>query len=353
MTPKASHESIFEMMSCPDLALRLTENYYSTNRFNQSSESLSGYLDQNGILLTICLGQPILPSIFGGLCSLGIFLNHVAASWIRNVDTGFRIFGGPPQPTDDELLIGLILDPLTADINCVYPIDAVTNSRLNNGCGPLKQSPEAPNQDSRKLDRYATIKFKNEMFAKTSKWSDVICEEFFRLDTGMVAMNNSDCSFAVEHDVPVPMLFESASKYNFEIFSTAAGHPVCNVTMPWPEPNSNTRDSILYVGSCVWKPTDWLSMLDTMVHVASDYPRANFWNEVVVAKRRALNDIVQAVFFVHGSHDQSQYEAAKKEALGIGKPLLILHPPSANSNLTFTCDESITANMLRSARTEE
>ena len=340
-------------MSCPELALRLTENYYSTHRFNQSSESLSGFLDQNGILLSICLGSTILPSIFGGLCSLGIFSNHVAASWIRNIDTGFRIFGGPPTPTDDLALIGLILDPATADVKCVYPIDAVTNSRLNNGCGPLKQSPKAPNQDSQKSDRYANIKFKSEKFAKTSKWSDIICEKFFRLDTGMVAMNNSDCSFAIEHDVPVPMLLESAGKYNYETFSTAAGHPVCNMTKPWPEPNSNTRDSILYMGSCVWKPTDWLSMLDTMVQVASDYPRANFWNEVVVAKPKALKDIVQAVFFADVSHDQSQYEAAKKEALRIGKPLLILHPPtSANSNLTFTCDESITTNVLRSPSTE-
>lgn len=216
------------MMDCPELALKLSDNYYTTHKLNYSDESLSGYLSQNGVLLTMCIGQMIFPNIFGGPCQLGRLSNHVSASWIRNLETGFKIFGPPPP---DELPIGLILDPMTADINCVYPIDAVTDTRLKNGCGFQPDAPEASNNFRRILERYEIVKYKNEIFGKDVKWSDIDCENFLgNVGYGSFAVNNSDCSLGIENSVP--LLFESAAKFTYETWSNLVGHPVCNVTKP-------------------------------------------------------------------------------------------------------------------------
>ena len=328
-------------MQCPELALRLSENYYSAQKFNNLDESLSGYLNQNGILLTMCFGQMILPRLFGGPCRLGVLSNHVSASWIRNIETGFRIFGPPPP---DELPIGLILDPITSDINCVYPVDAVTDSRLDKGCGFQPDAPEASNNYRRFFERYEIVKYKNDVFGKDVKWGDIDCEDFLGNTEllGTFAVNNSDCSLAMV----------SAAKFYYDTYSNLVGHPVCNATKAWVEPAYNTTDAILYMGSCIWKPSEWRSMIDTMVKAVSEYPHAHLWNEINIAKPRTLKDIVQAVFLIDGSFDHSEHEAAKMEARRLGKPLLVLHPPDANSNLTFTCDESISLNLIRKTAIE-
>lgn len=327
-------------MNCPELALRLSDNYYTTLKFNQTHEGLGEYLNQNGILLTMCLGQAILPSIFGGPCKLGMLSKHVSASWIRHVDTGFRIFG---PPSLDELPIGLILDPTTTGINCIYPIDGVTDQRLNNGCGVQPDAPEASNNYYRILERFEIVKYKNDAFGKDVKWSDIDCKDFIGMtETGFFAVNNSDCSLRLE----------SAAKFTYETYSNLLGHPVCNATQAWVEPSYSMTDTILYMGSCVWKPSDWRSMIDTMVKVTSEYPHANIWNEVLIAKPRELNDIVQAVFLIDGSYDHNQYKSAKMEARRLGKPLLILHPSTTYSNLTFTCEQSAATNHLRKTTTE-
>ena len=328
------------MMNCHELALKLSNNYYTTPIFNETYEGLGEYLNHNGILLTMCLGQTILPSIFGGPCKLGIQSKHISASWIRNVDTGFRVFGS-------QLPIGLILDPTIADIKCIYPIDAVTDTRLNSGCGLPLDAPGAPNSFYRILERFQIIKYKNDAFGKDVKWSDIDCKDFLGMadDDGFVAVNNSDCSLATEQDTS--LLLESEAKYMFETWSNLLGHPVCNPTNAWPEPSNSTTDTILYGGSCVWKPSEWLSMVDAMVKFTLEYPNANIWNELVIAKPWVENDIVQAVFLMDGSYDQSEYEAAKMESRRLGKPLLILDPPTKFSYLTFTCEPSIATHFLR------
>ena len=220
------------MAHCSELALRLSENYHTTHIYNHSDESLSGYLAHNGILLTMC----IMPTIFGGPCKIGGLSNHFSASWIRNIETGFRIFGGA------ELLpIGLILDPTTVDINCAYPIDAVTDTRLNSGCGFQPDAPEASNNYRRILERYEIVKYKNDMFGKDAKWSDIDCEDFLgNFDGGIFAMNDSDCSLSMEHDVL--LLIESSAKITYKTWSNIVGHPVCNVTKAWVEPTFRSEE---------------------------------------------------------------------------------------------------------------
>lgn len=332
-------------MDCSALASKLTENYYTQDTYNSSTDSLNGYFLDNGILLTMCLGIPFFPRIFGGPCKLGMLENHVSASWIRNIDTGFRIFG-PPEP--DELPIGLILDPALAEINCMYPLDAGTASRMNNGCGSQPDAPDAPMNYWRYLERLDIVSYKNSKFGNSTKWSDIDCNLFLEdllpsQVAGNMATNNTECNAAVQGDVP--FRFDTSAKYIYDTWSFVMGHPVCNVTQPWTGPTFNHLDTIIYVGSCTWKPYDWLGLIDTMVSIAVKYPDVHFWNEIVVAKPKAIAEITQAVFVMDGA-SSTRYDVARREALKLGKPLLILHhQPEYNSSISFTCDESFALEM--------
>lgn len=253
---------------------------------------------------------------------MGLRSNHISASWIRNSDTGFRIFG-PPQP--NQIPIGLILDPTIAQIECIYPIDAVTNTRMNSGCGEQRDAPGGSKNFWRILEQYEIIQYKNDLFGKNTKWSDIDCNDFVGgLGGGNFAFNNTDCSIAVKGGVP--FTFETTPKFTYETWSSIMGHPVCNISQPWMDPTFSSDDIILYMGSCVWKPFDWVGMINTMTHLALEHPHVHFWNEIIVAKPKVLADVVQAVFVME--EDVNDYfKAARLEAKSLNKPLLILHPP--------------------------
>jgi hypothetical protein len=321
-------------MSCHDLALRLTENYYTATRFNSTNTNLTDYLNHNGILLTMCIGNAILPRIFGGPCKLGFRSHHVSASWIRKNETGFRVFGSSLL-ADTALPVGLILDPTMTQINCMYPIDGVTDAREKNGCGVTFDSIGGPSSIRRSIDRYAIAHFKNSRFGKDTKWSDIDCSLMFSdiVGEGNFALNDTDCSGAVAGGIP--FVFESPARVTYETWSDVMGHPVCNITQPWTDPTFTSDDVLLYLGSCVWKTSDWAGMIDTTVNLATEHPSVTFWNEIVLSKPKDLADIVQAVFIVDGSY---ALQAAKWEATRLGKPLLILSH-STDGNISFTCDE--------------
>jgi hypothetical protein len=322
-------------MSCSELALTLTNNYYTLNEYNSTNRSLNEYLDQNGLLLTMCIGQTLFPRIFGGPCHMGSRSNHISASWIRNSDTGFRIFGPPQQ---NQIPIGLILDPTIAHIECLYPIDGVTDTRVNHGCGEQRDAPGGSKNFWRILEQYEIIKYKNDVFGKNTKWSDIDCNDFVGdYRGGNFAFNDTGCSIAVTGGIPFS--FETAPKFTYETWSSIMGHPVCNVTQPWVDPTFRSEDTILYMGSCVWKPFDWVGMINTMTQLALEHPHVNFWNEIIVGKPKVLADVVQAVFIMEESND---HEAARMEAKSLNKPLLTLHPPdpTTRKRLSFTCDET-------------
>jgi hypothetical protein len=333
-------------MNCTELASKLTENYYTSETYdasNSNESSLNEYMNHNGILLTMCIGMSFFPKIFGGPCKLGIRENHLSASWIRNIDTGFRIFGMPDDP--DALPIGLVLDPLQSHIDCMYPIDAVTDTRLRNGCGPVPDAPDAPPFNfMRILERIHVVNYKNENFGNDTKWMDIDCMDFMEPmvipeDTGNFAVGKTDCKVDfLNNGTDMPFRFETSGEYIYNTWSSVMGHPVCNQSLPWSNPTFHDIDTILYFGSCIWKPNNWVGMMDIMEQIAVLHPKVHFWNEIVITKPNSkLEEMVQAVFVLDGS-SPTQYETARFEAQKMGKPLLILHHNPPDQNVSFSCD---------------
>lgn len=318
-------------MSCSDLALRFTESYFSSATFN-SSGNLNEYLNSNGILLTMCVGNTLAPKFFGGPCKLGFRENHVSASWIRKKETGFRIFG----PRED---VGLILDPFATEIQCLYPVDGVTDQRSINGCGPTYDAIDGSSNIWRSIEKYQIESYKNQMFGKDTKWMDIDCEDMLGTFVGpfpfggAFALNNTDCLETVAGGIP--FLFASPVKYTYDVWSNLLGHAVCNATVPWPEPSFDDEGALLYLGSCAWRKSNWVGMVDTMMNLASEYLSLEFWNEIVLTKPKHMADIVQAVFVMDGSYD---YQAAKWVAKDLGRPLMVF-TLSEDGNLSFSCDE--------------
>ena len=120
--------------NCTLAAATLSAIYRTYNETSlQPNHRLEDFLSHNGILLTMCMR-------FGGLlpwleCSLGKKDTKISASWIQqNKTRGFRVIGdwidhGPP--------VGLVLKSETMNIRCLFPADAGTDKRDNEGCGPL------------------------------------------------------------------------------------------------------------------------------------------------------------------------------------------------------------------------
>jgi hypothetical protein len=109
-------------MNCTTLATRLTEQYHFYERYAEGTD-LYHYLGWHGLFLSMCL------NVLGLYrCSLGVRADHVSATWIQAQETGYRVFA----PTgSSEQNIGMILDPATVSVTCLYPADAATIRALN------------------------------------------------------------------------------------------------------------------------------------------------------------------------------------------------------------------------------
>ena len=157
-------------MNCTELAASLSSNYRDNTPYdNGGSSSLSRYLGGHGLLLTMC---------FPFSCMIEPRDSHISASWI-NDRLGVHVI-----PTDNQ--IGLILDPLKADLKCIYPTDAATLSRDGNGCGPMTTDPEYGSQGARSynfITRYLARKqfreYKDVNFGANTDWLDIPCDILF------------------------------------------------------------------------------------------------------------------------------------------------------------------------------
>merc|ERR1712176_1079677 len=127
------------LSTCTQLASVLSENYASTLPFTGSShQDLTDYLTNNGVLLSVCLGD--------GFCNHQASETKISSSWI-NVQLGMRTI-----PAANP--IGMIFDPAAVEIACIYPTDGATDSRDDDGCGPQASDPNYGSQGAHNMTPY-------------------------------------------------------------------------------------------------------------------------------------------------------------------------------------------------------
>jgi hypothetical protein len=304
---------------CTELAADLSQNFRNKSPFDKSnatSTGLSRYLNTHGILFTMC---------FPFECTLPFQSTHVAASWI-NERYGVHAIAGPH--------IGLVLNPLQAEIRCLYPTDAASNDRDGDGCGPPIMDPEhgssgasSYNIATRYLVRKALTEYKNFNFGVHTPWDDISCDYFFPgvdLPPAMLAWD-VDSKGQVKYQSIVSLLGGE--------HEAIMGHPVCTC----PKNDDHTFGGgqygfLLHQGSQSWDPIDWQEAMDLQIDFIEHRQDVLWhWNEIVLAlPKPQMQDIVQAVFFLDSPDmdDDDRAEGLKKAraVAGVmgGKPYMTM-----------------------------
>ncbi|KAL7572608.1 hypothetical protein ACA910_010365 [Epithemia clementina (nom. ined.)] len=337
---------------CTQLALTLSANFRQTDPFrgdNNTPNALSRYLSTHGILLTMC---------FPFQCVLPLGSTQMAGSWI-NALTGVEII-----PTFDSN-VGLILDPTKINIRCVYPTDAASDWRYDDGCGPFRW---VQDDSSDYLWRQRLHDYKTMNFGVDTPWEHVDCATFFPVDERLYPRlaltwkfqptrskqkknknNNNTLGQSSDDDKNetykngqleeekeeksdpnyrssntfmkselLPDLeFQSLDAFYQQEYAALLGHRVCHVT----DVNNKNKVFLIYSGPTSWNGTEWQTAMNLQHNFMQHYKRRRlpgnnqdgnitlFWNEIVMAlPRPQLQDAVLAVFYLvdddrRDSHD--------------------------------------------------
>lgn len=313
------------MTDCIGLAAQLSENYRDTTPFDNSRVQLSRYLSTHGLLLTMC---------FPTECILPFGSTHVSGSWI-NQEIGPQVIYGPS--------IGLALDPLKVDIQCLYPTDGGTQERDDKGCGPFPMDPEhgsrganSINYFTKQILRKQAIEYKNLNFGIDTPWEDVYCDYFFPKNDP-AQMWNMDSEGALKFETVLSM----AQKQHQAIM----GHPVCTCR----KNNATTFPAFFVNEGNGWDANDWQEMVKmqlSFMNRSQDQPSALFyWNEIVMSlPRTQMKDIVSAIFYLDSSDmeekaRQANFAKANDVSKNVldGKPVMSLRLDAGFDEDLLTC----------------
>lgn len=319
---------------CRELARSLSNNYRSSLTYNSSLTSLSKYLNNTGILLTMCVGNE--------MCGPSSSEDHLAASWIQDSTTGLR--------TMDILgSLGLVLDPITTMIDCMYPVDASTDRRDQKGCGAFLSKKKTPGEQT--MTRKRIENYKQSIYGYKKPWEDIPCAGF--LDNLFKFVNNNSLGMIPSNLTFVNGPCNNNTAWNNEtnnlsytsglvvakhFFEMTMGHAICTLTRSDTIPSFDLNFPFIYNGNCSWEADQWQSVIGSIQYLIREYPSMKVWNEIVIRKSTKnfnLNELVTAVFYTNESSKmQAQTEASQ---LG-GKPVLEMLTPNGNKNADlFRC----------------
>ena len=321
---------------------------------SSSSTSLTKYLAQSGILLTMCLQDLH--------CGASFQEDHLAASWIQKEATGShaRFYGN----------LGLVLNATVlhdknavvhganheggGGILCAYPADGDTDQRRQRGCGSVKF---APNWLARWVDRSSFVSSKNKIFGKNRTWSSIGCVEFY-----LAMLNNNETSGDIP-DIQFGTILWNADKcpnplssrnctpsnytyqtvwpvYQMQIKAILGSNTTCYLRPQDERVDSfNSTNWFIYDGLRSWPPTipAWRDMLQIMKQMHQAHPLVALWNEVVIRKPRrgrrrnegySYRDLVQAIFVT----EPSSTWRARLEALALGHKHVLRMRDLKNNN---------------------
>lgn len=327
------------VQNCTAIAAALSLSYrqYDDSYDPKTGVSLEEFLDSNGILLTICMR-------YRGLipwqeCSRGRQDSKLSASWVQREKTrGFHTIG---TPIDVGPPVGLVLKPTATIIRCLFPADAATDGRDDDGCGPAMNDVRYGSKGydhvgwfKKQLLKAEVRYYKNSVFGANRTFESIPCDEFFISNASQIQGPNP----------PVLGRLNEDSEWNFETltgrlideWSYIMGHSVCNTSQPVPKPNldnTTARPQLFYQEHKSWRATEWADMVRLMEQALDEHPSLDVWNELVLkvptgdTEASFANHTVQAVFFIKGRGvvmDEIARRIAKREAKRMIKPLMYI-----------------------------
>ena len=215
-----------------------------------------------------------------------------------NNQTGFKIV--------PNALVGLIADPLGLDIRCIFPTDAGTDARDDNGCGPLAVDPQYGSDGAAKLGPVRRAEVRAYIENGVAKhfpgksWSEIPCVDMFHamLDpnhaydqgTSWLQAPNStqdDCAaFKAEGISGSTMRWTPMRTPFVEAYAAIVGEPICNETAP--SAVFETGYWYEYDGFCAWDPEEWVSAANVMMQLIEAHPQMTIWNEIVARLPQSL-----------------------------------------------------------------
>lgn len=269
------------------LAADFSNKFLSTLPYNPHSGSLRDYLGNNGILMSMCEGA----------CDDDEFqMDHLSGSWLQNSSTGLRVF--------ENEGVGMIIDPLLVNVECVYPVDGMTVDRDGMGCGPLKDQDDryGPRQPAWLMRLWVKWR-KITKFGYSKKWEDIPCTEFFQGDFPPF----DDITMLMDHN----NTWTTSSYVYVQQVEDIVGHTICYNDMT---PTFSDLDMMLvYSGPDPWLPPQWQNCTDEMRKIVQENPKSRgIWNEVVIDNPTDLGQVVQALFYINPDNRENAYFEAER-----------------------------------------
>jgi len=295
--------------NCTLLATALSTAYRSTTPFSgTTTASLQEYLQENGILFTMCLDQKLNCSL---LQPLPPHRQAPAPDWSGswgNTRLGFRPIAASA--------VGQIANPGALNFTCLYPTDGATDGRDGDGCGPEAQDSVYGSEGASHLGPMKTWAARQQIRAYMQRyfpgrtWQNISCIEFFRIPTSFWLVNATGWHAADDKGNPGACEAMKSGRAALAMPAYVSGmgadeealngEPVCTAEAP---PGIDVPGHFpIYNGHCSWAPHEFQVAMDMMFDTfITKHPKITMWNEVVATKPRTHAEeiaITQALFFI-------------------------------------------------------
>lgn len=326
------------MSSCTDLAAKLSTSFLSSALYDGVTP-LAEYLAMTGVLLSMCLG---------GNCTADPIPHpkdnvHLSGSWIQQSTTGARIFA----PFHGAAGHGMAINPQEVEIQCVYPLDALTDKRQDQGCGKVDFDISWRQKAYIKLNVY----YRKYTRFPWKKWEDIPC-------SGLWNSTKDGDLFDLQGRPPGPFwsmkqagmidrdqTWKSMLYITAEIVKGIIGHTVCYDDV---DPDFDDGFMLPYFGDESWLPEEWNESANVTKAVIDQHPTSRgIWNEVVISHvpEEDYATAMEAMFYVLQPDNPDEEEENRRMAYSEAKRLGIEHvlefdPKAADTSL-FRCPSDL------------
>jgi hypothetical protein len=243
----------------------------------------------------------------------------------------------------------------------MYPADASTDGRDDDGCGPSMDDLHYGSRGydhagwfGKQLLKANVLYYKDSMFGANRTFQSIPCDEFYKpsRDFNSTQAKNPPVIGQISRDFTWE--FQTLLAENqINQWSYIMNQSVCNTSHPVPKPNidnSTASPQLFYIDHKSWEANKWNSVIQMMEQALDDHPALKVWNEFMLnvstgdSEADFDNRMVQAVFYIKENGvmmDEIAWRVPIREARRMNKLLLHVdlndHLDSSNQDL-FHCE---------------